>query len=318
MIKIALIGCGKICTAQLNAIDTIPDAKVVAACARSEANRQPVCDRTGAVGYADYKEMIDTLKDELDLAIINLPHYLHGEATCYCAERGVDVFLEKPMGLDSADCQRMIDCCEKNGVMLWVGHIQRYFHGNMFAKELIRSGKYGELVSFSEVRNLQYFAENRPGWFTQKAMSGGGIMMNLGAHALDKIKYFTDANIAEITGQVHIHEGSDCEDSGQAFVKMTNGVTGTLNLIGHTKAGHYVTTLYLTKGEIRIDPWGNVQHCGEDGQFQVEEMPKVAGMTNQLQKVCEVIRDGSRIPVVDGQYGLDVIHAVKRLYGEEV
>ncbi len=318
MINIALIGCGKISAAHLVAIDTIPDAKIVAACDLNEANLKAVCDQTGAAAYTDYKEMIDALKSELDLAIITLPHGLHGEATCYCAEQGVDIFLEKPMGLDSSDCQKMIDCCKKNNVMLWVGHIQRYFAGNDFAKKLILSGEYGELVSFLEIRNLEYFSDNRPAWFTKKSMSGGGIMINLGAHALDKMKFFTDADIAEISGQVHIREGSDCEDSGQAFVKMTNGVTGVLNLIGHTKAVMNLTVLYLTRGEIRIDPWGNVKHCGVDGVFKEQEIPDTPGMTVQLQEVCDAIRAGNRVPTVTGEYGLDIIQAVKKLYGEEV
>ncbi len=204
--------------------------------------------------------MIDEICGEIDFAIITLPHALHGEATCYCAERGVNVFLEKPMGISREDCRNMIDCCKKNNVMLWVGHLQRYMPANVYAKKLIQSGELGELVSFHETRNLNYFSDDRPRWFLTKKISGGGIMMNLGAHCLDKMKYFTDSDIAEIHGNVHIREGYDCEDSGQAFVKMANGVTGTLNLIGHTSA-----------------------ECN----------------------------------TVSGEYGLDVIHAIKRLYGDE-
>ena len=148
-------------------------------------------------------------------------------------------------------------------------------------------------------------------------MSGGGIMVNLGAHSLDKMKFFTDSTIAEISGQVHIRDGYDCEDSGQAFVKMANGVTGTLNLIGHTSAGMYHTALYLTKGEIRIMQNGEVHYCGTDGQFKVEKCEQTPAMTYQIQDVIRVLRDGTRKPVVDGEYGLDVIYAVKRLYGDE-
>lgn len=318
MIKVGLIGCGKISVGHLRAFETIDDAAIVAACDLSEESMKAVCDATGAAPYADYKKMIDELRDELDLAIITLPHGLHGEATCYCAERGVDVFLEKPMGLNSEDCQRMIDCCKKNNVMFWVGHLQRYMPANVYAKSLVDSGKFGELVSFMETRNTNYFSDDRPRWFLKKASSGGGIMINLGAHALDKMKYFTDgAEISEISGQVHIRDGYDCEDSGQAFVKMSNGVTGLLNFIGHTAAGCNNTVLYLTKGEIRITASGSVSYCGADGKFTTEELEYVPGMTYQIQDVCRVIREGKRVPTVTGEYGLDIIHAVKRLYGEE-
>ncbi|MBQ8004626.1 MAG: Gfo/Idh/MocA family oxidoreductase, partial [Oscillospiraceae bacterium] len=282
MIRAALIGCGKISSGHIHAFETIDDASIVAACDLSEANLNHVCELTGAKPYTDYKKMIDELKSEIDFAIITLPHGLHGEATCYCAERGVNVFLEKPMGLNSEDCQKMIDCCKKNDVMFWVGHLQKYMPVNIVAKELIASGKLGELISFHETRNLSYFSTDRPQWFTSKKMSGGGIMINLGAHSLDKLKFFTDAEISEISGQVHMHEGSDCEDSGQAFVKMSNGVTATLNLIGHIPAYDYHTQLYFTKGEIRLGGTSTVSYCCEDGVFTDIEVDSTPGMTLQI------------------------------------
>ena len=319
MIKVALIGCGKISSGHVKAFETIEDAAIVAACDLAEQSLNAVCEKTGAKPYTDYKKMIDELKDEIDLAIITLPHGLHGEATCYCAERGVDVFLEKPMGLDSEDCRNMIECCKKCGVMLWVGHLQRYMPINVFAKELIDSGEYGELVGFTETRNGEYFTESRPRWFTTKAMSGGGISINLGAHTLDKLKYFTGANIKTIFGGIHMHEGSDCEDAVQAFIEMDNGVVGTMNLIGYTSAHAYDTILYLTNGEIRIrsEIGNSVEYCKKGEPFQLKECDHVPGMTYQMQDVIRVIRDGSRKPVVTGEYGLDIIHAVKRIYKEE-
>jgi len=315
MIKVGLIGCGKISAGHLRAFETIDDANITAACDLVDENLNLVCEKTGATPYKDYKEMVE--KEELDLVIITLPHGLHSEATCFCASRGLDIFLEKPMGISSDDCKKMIDACKKAGVMLWVGHLQCYMPFNMFAKSLLDSGELGTLVSFSETRNLNYFSSDRPAWFLKKAMSGGGIMVNLGAHSLDKLKYFTGSTISEIYGQVHIRDGYDVEDSGQAFVKMANGVTGTLNLIGHTSAAKYVTALYLTKGEIRINVDGSVEYCGTDGVFTKKQCEDVPGMTYQIQDVIRVIRDGSRKPVVDGDYGLDIIYAIKRLYGDE-
>ncbi len=316
MIKVGLIGCGKISSGHLHAFEDIEDAKIVAACDISEPNLNSVCERTGAKGYTDYKKMVD--EEELDLAIITLPHGLHGESTCYCAEKGVDVFLEKPMGVDSEDCKKMIETCKKNNVMLWVGHLQCYMPSNIEAKKLIDSGELGELVAYSETRNLNYFSADRPKWFLTKKMSGGGIMINLGAHALDKLKYYTNnATIEEITGRIHIRDGYDVEDSGQALVRMSNGVTATLNLIGHTAAGHYEASLYLTKGEIRVQGTGAIEYCKEDGKFIKVEIDQKPGMYYQIHDLIDRIRSGNRTPGVSGEYGLDIIHAVKRLYGDE-
>ncbi len=314
MIKVGLIGCGKISVNHLLAFEKIDNAKIVAACDLNEENLKVVCDKTGAVPYIDYKEMVE--KEELDLAVITLPHGLHNESTCFCAEHGLDVFLEKPMGISSKDCKQMIKCCKKNKVMLWVGHLQRYMPGNMFAKQLIESGELGELVGMSEFRNGVYFSENRPKWFLTKKMSGGGIMINLGAHSLDKLKYFSDSEIAEVNGSIHIRDGYDCEDSAQAFVRMKNGVSATINCIAHTNAYYELTTLYLTKGEIRINGC-EVSYCKEDGEFIKHDCEYILGMELQMKDVIKRLSEGNREPVVDGAYGLDIIHAVKRVYKDE-
>ena len=311
MIKVGLIGCGKISVGQIAAFDATGDAKIVAACDLSEENLKVVCDKTGAVGYKDYKELMT--KEELDLVVISLPHFLHGEATCFAARLGINVFLEKPMGISVADCENMIKVCKENDVMLWVGHAHCYHPAYMRAKELIDSGELGELVSFAETRNMNYFADSRPRWFLKKELSGGGIMINLGAHCLDKMKYFSGSEIDEIHGQVHIREGFDCEDSAQCFVKMKNGVTGVINLIGHTAASMNPTTLYLTRGEIRIG--GKLEYCGADGVFKTEEIGG-SGMPLQIKAVVETLKKGEKTPFIGGDYGLDIVRAIKKLYGE--
>ncbi len=320
MLKIGLIGCGAISYSHMNAFETIQDINITAACDIHEGNLKRVCERTGAVGYSDYKKMLT--EEKLNLAVITLPHGLHCEAACFAAEKGIDVFLEKPMAISSEECKTIIDACEKNDVMLWVGHLQRYMPTNVFAKKLIDSGELGELVGFHEVRNGEYFTESRPKWFGQKAISGGGIMINLGAHALDKLKYFSDSEIAEISGSTHMHKGLDCEDGVQAVVKMKNGVTGTINLIGYTSYADYENILYLTNGEIRmrLDENNNiVKYCKKGEPMQEYDVGQGAskGMIYQMQDVITTLRKGKKVPVVDGYYGLDIIYAIKKLYGEE-
>ncbi len=314
MIKVGLIGCGKISSVQISAFEAVEDAKIVAACDLSEENLNSVCKRTGANGYTDYKELIE--KEDIDLAVISLPHFLHGEATCFAAEHKVNVFLEKPMGISVEDCEKMIEACKINDVMLWVGHPHCYHPAYMRAKELIDSGELGKPVSFSETRNDDYFEDSRPRWFLKKELSGGGIMMNLGVHCLDKMKFLSGSEIEDIYGQVHIREGYDCEDSVQAFVRMKNGFTGTINLIGHTAAYMNPVAVYLTKGEIRIASNGVVEYCGVDGVFKSEKCGN-SGMPLQIKEVVKTLKNGSKKAGITGEYGLDIIRAIKRLYGED-
>ena len=312
MIKVGLIGCGKISADHISSFEKLEDAKIVAACDLNEENLSVVVEKTGAKAYTDYKEMLEV--EELDLAVITLPHFLHCEATCTAAEHGVNVFLEKPMGMNVSECEKMIDVCEKNSVMLWVGDPQRYHGGNIVAKELINPGEYGSLIAISETRCTNYFADWRPKWFLNKKTSGGGILMNLGAHTIDRIKYLTDSNICDVRGKIHIRDGYDVEDTAQVFGVTESGVSVTMNLAGNAESGHYATYLYLTGGEIRITSYcSRVSACKADGAFKDIDVPKTPVMHAQLADVIHTLKSG-RKPTVSGEYGKEIIRVIERVY----
>lgn len=312
MIKVGLIGCGKISANHVAAFEKLSDAKITAACDLNDANLGAVVEKTGAKPYRDYKKMFSD--GIIDLAVITLPHFLHCEAACAAAEHGVDVFLEKPMGMNVSECQKIIDVCEKNNVMLWVGDPQRYHGGNIVAKELINSGEYGQLIAISETRCTNYFSESRPKWFLNKKTSGGGILMNLGAHTIDRIKYLTDSEFCDVHGRIHIREGYDVEDTAQVFGVMENGVSVTMNLSGNAESGNYQTHLYLTGGEIRITSYcSRVCACKADGVFKEIDVPQIPAMNAQIADVIRVMKSGEK-PTVSGKYGKEIIRVIECVY----
>ena len=312
MIKAGLIGCGKISANHISAFEELQDAKIVAVCDLIEENLSVAIQKTGAKAYKDYREMLS--KEKLDLAVITLPHSLHCEATCVAAEFGVNVFLEKPMGISVSECEKMIDICRRNNVMLWVGDPQRYHGGNIVAKELINSGEYGSLIAISETRCTNYFSESRPKWFLNKKTSGGGILMNLGAHTIDRIKYLTDSEICEVHGKIHIRDGYDVEDTAQVFGITENGVSVTMNLSGNAESGHYATYLYLTGGEIRITSYcSRVSACKADGVFEDFDVPQTPVMKAQIADVIRTLKSGEK-PIVSGEYGKEIIRVIESIY----
>ncbi|MBQ7119470.1 MAG: Gfo/Idh/MocA family oxidoreductase [Oscillospiraceae bacterium] len=312
MIKAGLIGCGKISANHISAFEELQDAKIVAVCDLIEENLSVAIQKTGAKAYKDYREMLS--KEKLDLAVITLPHSLHCEATCVAAEFGVNVFLEKPMGISVSECEKMIEICRRNNVMLWVGDPQRYHGGNIVAKELINSGEYGSLIAISETRCTNYFSESRPKWFLNKKTSGGGILMNLGAHTIDRIKYLTDSEICEVHGKIHIRDGYDVEDTAQVFGVTENGVSVTMNLSGNAESGHYATYLYLTGGEIRITSYcSRVSACKADGVFEDFDVPQTPVMKAQIADVIRTLKSGEK-PIVSGEYGKEIIRVIESIY----
>ena len=67
---------------------------------------------------------------------------------------------------------------------------------------MIDENRLGKLIRITEARNISYF-NNRPQWFLEKELAGGGMVMNYGAHSLDKIYYLTGSVISDITTAQH-------------------------------------------------------------------------------------------------------------------
>ena len=315
--RFGIIGCGSIAHAHMKALASIDGAEIAAVCDISADLAQKAAESTGAAVYTDYREMARS--EKLDIAVINLPHALHGDCTACFAEQKIHVFLEKPMGVSVSECQKMIDVCKRNGVLLWVGHVQRYFPENIAAKALVDSGKYGKLIGIHETRNVFYFSEKRPRWFLDPAMSGGGIMVNLGAHTLDKIKYFTESEIDFAQGLTTILGENRVEGSVQAIVRTKNGVGASLNLFGYINAVTYDTILYLTEGEIRLKLDDKLERrltvCGKDGVFEQRPLKQSSPFRDQMLDVIARIESGAPI-TTDGAYGLDVIKAIEKIYSK--
>lgn len=313
MFRIGIIGCGKMAASHLKALAEMPDVSVTAVCDISPENREKAAAETGAKPYEQYEDM---LKDgNLDLALITLPPALHKDCACKCAEYGINIFLEKPMAVNSQECAEIIAACEQHDVLLWVGHPQRYLPTNRLAKRLIDSGKYGKLMSIHETRNSGYPGKSTLKWLMSKKIAGGGIMFNLGAHTIDMARFLSGSEVDMVQGRL-VYHGNEVEDGAFGNLVMKNGVTVNFQLSGRTSAYKYEIILYLSEGEIRITPFSHVDACGKDGVFETipynEEESAHSHLYVQLRDVIAAVQNKQE-PLVSGAYGLAGIETYEKL-----
>ena len=310
MTNVAIIGCGKIANSHIQALKNMENVRIVAVCDINEEKSHSLAGKCGANAYTSYAELLDS--EEIKLAIICLPPAFHLECTELCALKGVNVFVEKPMAITAGDCEKMIEVCKNNGVMLWVGHMQRYSPENRIAKELIDSGKYGKLLAISEVRTCAYPSPASPAWLMDRKISGGGIMYNFGAHTLDMIKFISGSKVLRAESSISFSEW-DSEEAASGFLKLENGIAATFNLMGRCSVNRYEIVIYLSDGEIRIKPRESIMVCGRDGVFK--EIHNTGCESWQYLQLCDVIASlGDGIAKVNGEYGLEIIEDIEKLY----
>jgi UDP-N-acetyl-2-amino-2-deoxyglucuronate dehydrogenase len=200
-------------------------AELVAVCDIDETLRNKVPNINF---YADYQEMIE--REALDVVHICLPHFLHYPVTKYCLEKGLHVFLEKPLGLDSKEGYALVELEEKyENTKICVCLQNRYNESFEKLKKMINSGVYGKIIGVKGLvtwyRPKSYY-EAKP-WHGQLKDAGGGVMINQSLHTIDLIQLL-GGEIKSIKGTVNqlLDYGIEVEDTVAANIEFVNGAKG--------------------------------------------------------------------------------------------
>ena len=313
MFKLGMIGTGIIAGTHFAAIKACDDFVLAAVAEINEEKAKQVSAEQGVPYYLDYKEMCE--KEELDAVIINLPHFLHCEATVFCLEHGISVLCEKPMANTVEECEKMMEAEKKSGKKLAIAHPMRYIPAIMVIKEYTESKTLGELTMVTEVRNEPYFLPSRPRWFLNKKLAGGGICMNFGAHAFDKLAYVIGTDFENINAVCGNFETDDDVEGHAQIYATANGVPVSITFSGYAPFKSNDATFFYTKGALRFKN-GSLEICDEPfGEFRPFEYTKKyeGAFTYQLKEFGKLLR-GEESICPDGEYGKKIIAAIEEVY----
>lgn len=185
-VRIGIIGNGGICKGAHSKGYLKEDrVEIVALCDIIKERAEYVRDTyfNNADVYTDYKEL---LKDEsIDAVDICTPNYLHSIIAVDALNAGKHVFCEKPDAVNVTEVLKMNEAAEKSGKVLMVMRNNRFVDASQYAKKYISDGKMGEIYAGRCGWQRRRGIPGKGGWFTTKAMSGGGPLIDLGVHMID-------------------------------------------------------------------------------------------------------------------------------------
>lgn len=181
-VKVGFIGVGGIAGVHLNILSKMEDVEIKAICdvnpltlkRRAEEFDVRAC-------YEDYREMLD--REELDAVYICVPPFAHADMEEKAADKGLHMFIEKPVELRMENAIRKHEVIKKTGVIASVGYCARYLDISDRVRELLKDRRV-ELV-------LGYFMGGAPGtpWWRQRDKSGGQLVEQT-THMVDIARYF--------------------------------------------------------------------------------------------------------------------------------
>ena len=190
MKTIAVIGCGRISDiAHFPSFEKIDGVRVKYACdlilEKAEAMKAKYSKIEQCI--TDYKVALDD--PEVDAVYVLTPNYAHYTVTMDAIKAGKHVFCEKPITVNYDLSCEMADAANKAGKLLNIGVCNRYNKSVEMLEEMNRQGKFGNIYhvycSFRSHRSIPGLG----GSFTNKAESGGGVLIDWGVHYLDLILY---------------------------------------------------------------------------------------------------------------------------------
>ncbi len=313
-----LIGCGDIAAKRVApGLRDSGNCDLVAVSRARVERAEPFAKEFGARRwYADWREL--AADPEIEAVYVATPVVQHAEQTVHAARLGKHVLCEKPMGLTVAECEEMIDACQRAGVRLGIAYYRRFYPVVERIKKLLAGGEIGRVVfiNFQAFERFNPPPEDPRHWFVRKAEAGGGPMFDFGCHRIEiVINLFGGLKkIRSLLGNYLFER--EVEDTAVAIFELEGGGQGVLSVSHAALEARDTLEVIGTEGSI-IVPVLNVggtlirTRAGE----RTESHPPHANLHLPLiEDFVSAVRE-DRPPSVTGEVGRAVAEAVEGIYG---
>jgi predicted dehydrogenase len=167
-------------------------------------------------------------RPDVDALFIVSANAAHCAETLLAAEAGKHVLVEKPMAMNVAECQRMIDACTRNNVKLMVGHMVRLSPLVKRMRELVQSGAIGRVVRAES--NFVYDGRlSSRAWLLDTKVAGGGPTFDVGVHCLDTLRFILDDEVVSVKAEMNpAPDEKQTEATSQLLLRFSHGAIATI------------------------------------------------------------------------------------------
>jgi len=227
--------------------------------------------------YTDYKKILTD--KEIDAVIVVAPTNLHRDIVIDCAKAKKHIFCEKPMAMNTQECDEMITVCEQNKVKLQIGFMRRFDSSFQEAKSLLDSGAIGDLVQIHSCTRGP--SKPRPWMYDLK--KSNGILAEVNSHDIDSVRWITGSDISTLYALGGNYRNEDAKkdypdyyDSVLMNGTMKNGIHFSIDGAAYVQYG------YDSKMEL----------IGTKGKIQV-------GRSDKEHVHCTTVEHGTSTPFVD-------------------
>ncbi len=314
--RIAVIGAGAMGRNHLRVLNDLEQARLVGVADADAATAQRAARQLGIEAYTDYRELLE--KAHPEAIVIAVPTIMHREVALEAISRGVHLLVEKPIAYTLEEGEEMLDAARQAGVILTVGHIERY---NPAIRELHRRLRNGELG-----RVFQLHAR-RLGPFPPRVRDVG-VVIDLATHDVDIMRYLSGSEVtrvyAETARQIHTAH----EDLLSGLLRFSNQSIGVLdiNWLTPTKIRELMVTgekgmfhvnyltqeLYFYENNYINTDWNAISNISgvSEGDMVRPRIDKAEPLKVELEHFLRAVQ-GEDVPLVSGEDGLAALRIAR-------
>lgn len=331
--KVGFIGAGAIALKHMAHLVKLPGVEVVCA---SDINQKSLdlLKQTYNVAnlYTDHEKMLKA-HPEVDAVDICTPNKLHAPCTIAALEAGKHVMVEKPMAMNSAEAQAMLDASKKAKKQLIIGFQFRFDPRTQVIRDQISRGAFGKILY---VRAQWLRRRGIPNWgvFGRKDLQGGGPMIDIGVHVIETAHSLIGAPApVSVTGNTWTFHGNkpsdiasqwpgwdhktyDVEDLAVGMVRFATGTMLTVEVSFVTHIERDIWNIQVL-GEKGGATWEPVQVFADHNGYMMNMTPSFVPIYDvwdyKMKHFVEVCRDG-RANEAPGEHGLMIQKILDGVY----
>jgi len=231
MIQAAIVGLGTWGQHLVAAVQGESDViRFTVGATRTPSKAADFCARHG-IRLADSYESL--LKEKnIDAVVLATPHSTHAEQIAAAAKAGKHVFVEKPLGLSRADCERALAACAENKVTLAVGYNWRFQPALREVKRMLEDGRLGKLLHIEgNFCGPSAYRFRREHWRQDRDEVPAGGMTGRGVHVVDAMLYLAGRIDSVVAQSARLVQDFGADDTTSMLFRFAGGATGYLGTV---------------------------------------------------------------------------------------
>ena len=175
-----------------------------------------------------YDQAEALLAEGLDGVIVCSETSRHRDLVELAAASGTHVLCEKPIATTLEDAQAMRAACDSHGVLFMTAFPMRFDASCLEFRRSVRSGELGAVLGVNGVNHSENPSTHRA-WFADRALAGGGAVMDHVVHLADLLRWGFESEVVEVYAHVHQAADAPADTAGVLLVTLANGVQASID-----------------------------------------------------------------------------------------